>query len=75
MADFTQFSLEGKTAVLIGGGGAIGLAAARLFLEAGYHAINLSRTPSPAIGIDNHLIDLSLEQAESKLDALFNKLL
>ena len=64
-----------KTLVITGASKGIGLAAARLFLEAGYHAINLSRTPSPAIGIDNHLIDLSLEEAQSQLDALFNKLL
>ena len=39
MADFGQFSLEGKTAVLIGGGGAIGMAAARGLAMVGAHAV------------------------------------
>ena len=37
--DFSQFSLEGKTAVLIGGAGAIGLAAARGLATVGAHAV------------------------------------
>ncbi|HAA77893.1 TPA: D-mannonate oxidoreductase [Candidatus Latescibacteria bacterium] len=39
MADFNAFSLEGKTAVLVGGGGAIGLAAARGLGTVGAHVV------------------------------------
>ena len=55
MADFSQFSLEGKTAVLIGGGGAIGMAAARGLATVGAHVV---------------VCDMTQEKADSGADAL-----
>ena len=49
MADFNAFSLEGKTAVLVGGGGAIGLAAARGLGTVGAHVVVINTVDAVVI--------------------------
>jgi NAD(P)-dependent dehydrogenase (short-subunit alcohol dehydrogenase family) len=56
-----------KTLVITGASKGIGLALARLCLDADYRVINLSRTPAPDARIDNLQIDLASPQAEADL--------
>ena len=62
-------------AFITGASKGIGLATARQMLELGSRAINFSRSPSPAEGIENHAVDLSKSDAESAVTALVDALL
>jgi 3-oxoacyl-[acyl-carrier protein] reductase len=64
-----------KTLVITGASKGIGLATARQFVDDGYRVINLSRTEAPDDRIENHGVDLSLENAESLLQELLAKTL
>jgi NAD(P)-dependent dehydrogenase (short-subunit alcohol dehydrogenase family) len=70
MADFSQFSLEGKTAVLVGGGGAIGMAAARGLATIGAHAIVCDVTQEKADQGAEKLKDDGLSASGLAVDAL-----
>ena len=70
MADFTSFSLEGKTAVLIGGGGAIGMAVARGLGKVGAHVVVCDVTQEKAdLGVGS-LEDAGLSASGQVVDAL-----
>ena len=70
MADFTSFSLEGKTAVLIGGGGAIGMAVARGLGKVGAHVVVCDVTQEKAdLGVAS-LEDAVLSASGQAVDAL-----
>ena len=62
-----------KTLVITGASKGIGLATARCFADEGYRVINISRSPAPDDRIENHSVDLSLDDAEAQLQALFSK--
>ncbi|SVD77452.1 uncharacterized protein METZ01_LOCUS430306, partial [marine metagenome] len=70
MADFSQFSLEGKTAVLVGGGGAIGMAAARGLATIGAHAVVCDVTQEKADQGAKKLKDDGLSVSGLAVDAL-----
>ncbi len=63
-----------KTLVITGASRGIGLATARRFLDAGYHAINLSRSPTPDDRIEDHAIDLTGMEAEATIRELAQSL-
>ncbi len=70
MADFSQFSLEGKTAVLIGGGGAIGMAAARGLGRVGAHVVVCDVTQEKVeLGVGT-LKDAGMSASGQAVDAL-----
>ena len=70
MAYFTSFSLEGKTAVLIGGGGAIGMAVARGLGKVGAHVVVCDVTQEKAdLGVGS-LEDAGLSASGQAVDAL-----
>jgi len=70
MADFTSFSLEGKTAVLIGGGGAIGMAAARGLGRVGAHVVVCDLTQEKAdLGVGS-LKEAGISASGQAVDAL-----
>lgn len=64
-----------KTLVITGASKGIGFACAKMFCDAGYRVINLSRSPATDDRIENHSVDLIAENAESKLAALMDGLL
>lgn len=64
-----------KTLVITGASKGIGLATARQFADAGYRVINISRSSAPDPRIENHSVDLTLSNAESQLQELFDLLL
>jgi NAD(P)-dependent dehydrogenase (short-subunit alcohol dehydrogenase family) len=64
-----------KTLIVTGASKGIGFAVAKTFLADGYRVINLSRSPAPDDRIENHAIDLSLEDAEEQLKELMNLLI
>jgi NAD(P)-dependent dehydrogenase (short-subunit alcohol dehydrogenase family) len=70
MADFSQFSLEGKTAVLIGGGGAIGMAVARGLATIGAHAVVCDVTQEKAAQGADRLKADGLSASGQAVDAL-----
>jgi len=64
-----------KTLLITGASKGIGLAMARMCLADNYRVVNLSRSPAPDAGIENHAIDLSSSSAESRLKSLLGKVL
>ncbi|MDA9049332.1 SDR family oxidoreductase [Pseudomonadales bacterium] len=64
-----------KTLLITGASKGIGLAVARMCLADNYRVVNLSRSPAPDAGIENHAIDLSSSSAESRLKSLLGKVL
>jgi NAD(P)-dependent dehydrogenase (short-subunit alcohol dehydrogenase family) len=70
MADFSQFSLEGKTAVLIGGGGAIGMAVAKGLATVGAHVVVCDVTQEKADAGANSLRESGLDASGQAVDAL-----
>lgn len=56
-----------KILIITGASRGIGLATAQLFMENGFRAINLSRSPSPLRGIENIDVDLSSGDWEKTL--------
>jgi NAD(P)-dependent dehydrogenase (short-subunit alcohol dehydrogenase family) len=70
MADFSQFSLEGKTAVLIGGGGAIGMAVAKGLATVGAHVVVCDVTQEKADAGANALRESGLDASGESVDAL-----
>ena len=70
MADFSQFSLEGKTAVLIGGGGAIGMAVAKGLATVGAHVVVCDVTQEKADAGANALRESGLDASGQAVDAL-----
>ena len=70
MADFSQFSLERKTAVLIGGGGAIGIAVAKGLATVGAHVVVCDVTQEKADAGANSLRESGLDVSGQAVDAL-----
>jgi NAD(P)-dependent dehydrogenase (short-subunit alcohol dehydrogenase family) len=70
MADYSQFSLEGKTAVLIGGGGAIGIAVAKGLATVGAHVVVCDVTQEKADAGANSLRESGLDVSGQAVDAL-----
>ena len=64
-----------KTAIVTGASKGIGRATAQLLIDAGHRVINISRTPSPVSGVQNHLIDLTALDVPVALDQLVDDLL
>ncbi len=64
-----------KTLVITGASKGIGFACAKMFCDAGYRVINLSRSPATDDRIENHSVDLIAENAESTLADLMDGLL
>lgn len=62
--------LEGRTAVVYGGGGAIGGAVAQAFAEQGAHVIVAGRKPSALERVVKPLTDRGLSAEVAQVDAL-----
>jgi len=61
-----------KTLVITGASKGIGLATAKKFCDEGHRVINFSRSPAPDERIENHSIDLTLEDTDETLSELLN---
>ena len=62
-----------RTVVITGASKGIGRATAELFVQAGDRVINISRTDSTVERIENHLIDLAADNAESVVEEFVTK--
>ena len=63
-----------KTLIITGASKGIGLATAKKFADEGYRVINISRSPAPDDRIENHSVDLALNDCEEQLQELIGLL-
>jgi 3-oxoacyl-[acyl-carrier protein] reductase len=61
-----------KTIVITGASKGIGFATAKKFCDAGHRVINFSRSPAPDERIENHGIDLTLEDTDTTVEELLD---
>ncbi|MBF66359.1 MAG: short-chain dehydrogenase [Gammaproteobacteria bacterium] len=62
-------------ALITGASKGIGLATAKQLLQSGWRVVNFSRSPSPAVGVENHAIDLSAADAETRVGQIIGEIL